>query len=103
MKLSEAVKPNILAIYRYVTRYDCRENSDRLLALLESSIAQLASLPERGHCPRELDRVGIPAYREILCKPYRVIYEISGSDVFVHSVLDDRRDLADLLHQRLVR
>jgi len=93
----------MLAIYQYVARYDCVENADRLLTLLENNIDQLSLLPQRGHYPPELERVGVRGFREIHCKPYRIIYEIDGSEVFVHCVLDSRRDLVDLLHQRLVR
>ena len=101
--LADDAQSDIAGIYRYVARHDNPENADRLLTLLEKNIPQLASLPQRGHYPPELERVGIRAYREIRCKPYRIIYEIVAGDVFVHCVLDGRRDLVDLLHQRLVR
>ena len=101
--LADDAQRDLASIYRYVARHDGLENAGRLLTLLEKSIAQLASLPKRGHYPSELERVGIHAYREILCKPYRIIYDVVGGDVFVHCVLDGRRDLVDLLHQRLVR
>ena len=103
VNLVDEAQRDLAGIYRYVARHDRTENAVRLLKLLEKSITQLASLPEREHYPPELERVGIHAYREIHCKPYRIIYDISANDVFVHCVLDSRRDLSDLLHQRLVR
>jgi hypothetical protein len=36
-------------------------------------------------------------------KVYRIIYQIVGLDVFVHAVLDGRRDIQELLYQRLIR
>ena len=36
-------------------------------------------------------------------KPYRVICEVIGRDVYIHCVLDGRRDMQSLLERRLVR
>lgn len=32
-----------------------------------------------------------------------IIYQVIGSDIFVHCVLDGRRDIQDMLQQRLSR
>lgn len=50
-----------------------------------------------------MNRIGVAAYREIGLTPYRIIYRIRDNLVTVHAILDGRRDLADLLHRRLVR
>jgi toxin ParE1/3/4 len=42
-------------------------------------------------------------FREIHFKPYRIIYQIVESDVYIHAVLDGRRDLQELLEIRLLR
>ena len=60
-------------------------------------------MANRGHIPPELERVGVYEYREIYFKPYRIIYQIVESDVYIHCVLDSRRDLEDLLQERLLR
>jgi toxin ParE1/3/4 len=77
--LADDAQQDLLAIHQYVSRHDSPENAKRLLALIEKSVAQLSSLPKRGHYPPELDRVGIRTYREIFCKPYRIIYDIAGN------------------------
>ena len=60
-------------------------------------------MPERGHYPPELEKLGIYQYLEIHLEAYRIIYQILGPDVFVHAVLDGRRDIQELLYQRLIR
>ena len=57
----------------------------------------------RGHPPPELERIGMLDFKEIHYKPYRIIYEIYKSEVFVHCILDGRRDLQELLHKRVLR
>lgn len=94
---------DILDIYRYVVRNDSKEKADRLLDNLEKTISKLSATPERGHYPPELERIGVREYREIFFKPYRIIYQVIKSDVYVHCVLDGRRDLQDLLEYRLLR
>jgi len=74
-----------------------------VLDKLEELVLSLQSNPERGHYPPELSHQGIKDYREVLFKPYRVIYEIIASKVIVHLCVDGRRDMKTLLERRLLR
>jgi toxin ParE1/3/4 len=56
-----------------------------------------------GSNPPELEKIGMREFREIIFKPYRIIYSLVKSQVFVYCVLDGRRDLQDLLEERLLR
>jgi toxin ParE1/3/4 len=53
--------------------------------------------------PAEPGRVGVLEFREVTLKRYRIVYEVVGRTVYVHAVLDGRRDLEDLLVRRLLR
>jgi toxin ParE1/3/4 len=101
--LIEEVEADLLDIYHYVTQNDSVENADRLLDRLEGSILKLSTIPLRGHVPPELERIGVLEFREVFFKPYRIIYQIVKSNVYVHCILDGRRDLQDLLQQRVLR
>jgi len=90
-------------IYRYVRRHDSAEKAERLSQSIEEVILSLQTSPLRGHYPPELERIGVFEYREVFFKPYRIIYEAAGSSVFIHCVLDGRRELLDILQQRLLR
>jgi toxin ParE1/3/4 len=94
---------DIFGIYKYVATNDSVQKADLLLRNIEEKINGLADLANRGHIPPELEHVGVYEYREIHFKPYRIIYQILESDVYVHCVLDSRRDLDDLLRERLLR
>jgi toxin ParE1/3/4 len=101
--LVEDAEKDLWEIYLYVAQNDSVEKVDRLLDNLERAILKLETLPERGHFPPELERIGVREYREIFFKPYRIIYQVIRSEVFVHCVLDGRRDLQDLLQRRVLR
>lgn len=94
---------DLFDLCRYVAEHDSPGAAQKLLDRLEAACRSLSALPERGHAPPELERIGIAAYREIDLAPYRIIYRIAGKSVFVHAILDGRRHVVDLLHWRLVR
>jgi len=103
VSLVEAAERDLYGLHFYVESNDSAEHADALLDRLERAVASLAKMPERGHFPPELERIGIREYREIHFKPYRILYAIHGDTVIVHCVLDGRRDMQSLLEHRLLR
>ena len=101
--LAIAAKSDLRELFRYVEQHDSAEQADKLVSGIERAITSLETLPQRGHCPPELSRLGNHEYREIHFKPYRIIYVIRDKEVIVNSVLDGRRDIQTLLQQRLLR
>ena len=101
--LLEDAESDIDNIYLYVKRNDSEEKAERLSQNIEQVILSLQTSPLRGHYPPELERLDIREYREVFFKPYRIIYEVAEGSVFIHCVLDGRRELRDILQQRLMR
>jgi plasmid stabilization system protein ParE len=75
----------------------------RLLDRLRDRASRLEVLPDRGRIVPELAGIGIRTYRELLSRPYRILYRRTGRDVVIVAVLDSRRDLEEVLFERLVR
>jgi toxin ParE1/3/4 len=94
---------DIFDIYRYVLDNDSKARARYVVDSLKETIFSLELLPTRGHVPPELKRIEATGYLEVHFKPYRIIYEIDGKKVFVHAVLDGRRELQSLLERRLFR
>ncbi len=65
--------------------------------------SRLDQNPRRGRIVPELWEHGIFEYREIIVSPYRIIYRMQNEEVRIMAVLDGRRNLADILLQRLLR
>ena len=53
--------------------------------------------------PPESERIGVADYRDVHFKPYRVFYHVQGTKVYIHAILDGRRDLEAVLQRRLIR
>ena len=94
---------DIFDIYKYNNRNYSRENALRTVREIKSTIYRLRDYPEMGNIPSELERINIDEYREIHSAPYRIIYQIVDKNIYVHAVLDARRDLKSLLSERVLR
>lgn len=103
IRIATAAKADMREILRYVADHDSIENAGKILEGIESAVAVLGNMPERGHFPPELNRMGIHEFREVHYKPFRIIYSIVGPTVVVLAILDGRRDMQTLLQQRLLR
>jgi len=101
--LDNEAEDDLLDIYRYVAANDSIRQADRVLAALTQACQKLRTVPLRGHIPPELERIGVPDFREVRYKPYRIFYSVQKRTVFIHCILDGRRDLQTLLQERLIR
>ena len=96
-------KQDLKEIFIYVATNDSISSANKLLGSLEKTCYKLEEFPERGHIPQELRLTGIKRYLEILYKPYRIIYEIENNQIYIHCVLDGRRNIQEILSERLLR
>ena len=82
-----------------------REGIDVALHIYAKIIARVDTLtthPTRGRIVPELKESGIKDYREPILRPYRVFFRVMGRVVGIVGVLDGRRDLEELLLNRVL-
>ena len=75
----------------------------KVLDQIESRATTLQQMPGRGRVVPELAAVNIHSYRELIISPWRLVYRIAEPVVYVLAVLDGRRNIEDILLDRLVR
>lgn len=100
---SETAEDDLFEIYKYVFFNDSQSIADNLIDRLRRKCFELEEYPDRGHLLPELQLFNIQEFLEIHFKPYRIIYRIINKKVFIHYVLDGRRDMQKLLQERLLR
>ncbi|MDD5333249.1 MAG: type II toxin-antitoxin system RelE/ParE family toxin [Rhodoferax sp.] len=100
--LTEGAEQDLEDLYDYIAEFDCAANANRVLDRLLEVAQSLAQFPERGTYPRELLELGIRDYRQTSFKPYRVIYRVQDLKVYIHLIVDGRRDMQALLSRRLL-
>jgi len=74
----------------------------RILQNIKQKVSALYTMPDRGRIVPELKAQGIHTYRELIIAPWRIIYRISDTTVFVLSVIDSRRNVEDILLDRFI-
>ena len=99
----EDAEEDILEIYDYIALTESSEVAENIHNNLRDKCLSLSDMPSRGHIPPELERISIYEYREIHYKPYRIIYQVRETGVYIHCILDGRRELQELLEKRLLR
>ncbi len=77
-------------------------NALNILRKISRAASILNNFPERGRIVPDLQDQGIFIYRELIVSSWRIIYRVCRQSVHVLSVLDARRNLEDLLLERLV-
>ncbi|MBU0501033.1 MAG: type II toxin-antitoxin system RelE/ParE family toxin [Gammaproteobacteria bacterium] len=102
VKWTGIARSDLGGIIRFIAMEDPNQ-AKRILHRLRDKANTLASFPERGRSVPEIRSVGVHTHREVISNPWRIIYRIEGAKVIVLAVLDGRRDLEDLLLERLVR
>jgi len=94
---------DLLDIYKYVYLNDSEDNAEKLYNNLYRKCLTLQVFPKRGRILPELKLLEIEDFLEIFYKPYRIIYQINRDEVFIHCILDGRREIQKLLQERLLR
>ena len=100
--LTRGAEQDLESIHDYIAEFDSPIRAKALLTRLLDASEQLASQPERGIHPKELLALGIREYRQLVLKPYRVIYRVFGTQVIIYLIVDGRRDMQSLLARRLL-
>ncbi|MCL2710869.1 MAG: type II toxin-antitoxin system RelE/ParE family toxin [Planctomycetaceae bacterium] len=101
--LTQDAMDDLEAIYDYIDVHDSPDKAEYVIGRIEETFGTLTLFPERGGYPPELLEVGIKEYRETFFKPYRIVYRIRDSKVYIMMIVDGRRNLQTLLLRRLLK
>ncbi|EGV19357.1 type II toxin-antitoxin system RelE/ParE family toxin [Thiocapsa marina] len=102
VRWTETARADLELIVDFIAE-DSFENAVAVLDRLEERAESLCLAAERGRVLPELKVVDVLQYRELIERPWRIVYRIEPDQVVVLAVLDGRRDLASLMLERLVR
>jgi len=97
-----AAHSDLLQIISHIAT-DSPDNALHILKKIRQKTSGLYTLPDPGRIVPELKDQGIHIYREIMVPPWRILYRITDTTVFVVSVIDSRRNVEDILLNRLAK
>ena len=87
----------------YIIKEFSRETWLKTFGTIKTSIRNLAKFPLLGAIPPELEVLQLTQYRQILSGKNRIIDEPRPDALYIHIVVDARRDMKSLLMRRLMR
>ena len=102
VKWAAVAESDLKQIIDYIAT-DSPGNASQILKKLKQKASSLHTLPEHGRIVPELQGQGIQIYRELIVAPWRIIYRITDTTVFVLSVIDSRQNIEDVLLNRLIK
>lgn len=100
--ITQGAERDLEEIYDHIAEFDSPQKADYVLSRLLEVAERLATFPDRGPHPKELQALGIREYRQTYFKPYRLIYRVIGKQVFIYLIADGRREMQSLLAGRLL-
>jgi len=100
--LTEDAERDLSDIFDYIADQDSLAAANHVLDRIEKSIDTLSSFPERGSFPKKLLALGIRDYRQVFFGPYRMIYRVIETRVYIYLIVDGRRDMQTILAHRLL-
>ncbi len=103
VRIVREAEEDVAELVDHIAHHDSIDRADYVLEKLLTVCERLEQHPERGHFLPELRSLGIKSFREVHFKPYRIIYEVIGREVFIFLVVDGRRSLQAVLERRLLR
>ena len=99
--MTDAAARDLEEIFNWIAEHDSPAKAGYVLDRLTHAAESIGSMPPRGSRPTELPPGMHAEYRQVLFKPYRVIYEVMQDKVVIHVIADGRRNLQALLMRRL--
>jgi len=89
-----------------IISYLAKDSVSIALTVLRKIRRKAASLyhhPQRGRSIPELSHLPGLNFRELIIPPWRLVYRVKGKKVEVLALFDSRRDLSEVLFERLSR
>lgn len=87
----------------YVVRTFGWERWRQTSAQLQETITHVRQFPASGHAPAELEGFFGDDFRQAPSGKNRIVYQVRDDTVFVHLVVDVRRDLPSFLQRIVLR
>ncbi|GHV83080.1 plasmid stabilization protein [Spirochaetia bacterium] len=99
--ITKSAENDLNQIISYIAENNPR-NALEIYERLKAKIFSLSQFPNKGAYVPELLKQNIKDYRQLLEKPWRIIYKVEDTEVKILLVLDSRRNVQDILFEKLI-
>lgn len=91
---------------REIIEYIANDSVDNAIIQFEkirTAAQKISHFPSQGRIIPELAKQNIHLYHELIITPWRLMYKLEGTTVYVLAVIDGRRNIEDILLNRQLR
>jgi len=99
---TDTAKKDVNEIIEYIAQ-DSIEIAIQKYKKIKEAAEQLVLFPNQGRVIPELLKHNITKFKELIISPWRLMYKIENNVVYIMAVIDGRRNIEDILLQRLLR
>jgi len=99
---TDTAKKDLNEIIEYIAQ-DSIEIAIQKYEKIKGAARSLVLFPNQGRVIPELLKHNITKFKELIISPWRLMYKIENNIVYVMAVIDGRRNIEDILLQRLLR
>ena len=99
---TDTAKKDLNEIIEYIAQ-DSIEIAIQKYEKIKEAAEPLVLFPNQGRVIPELLKHNITKFKELIISPWRLMYKIENNVVYVMAVIDGRRNIEDILLQRLLR
>lgn len=102
VEFTRGANQDLFKIYRYIKSEGRPETARQLSNQIAQICSNLSENPERGRIPTELEGLSAMLCRQLVFKNVRIIYQIIGKVVIIHGIIDGRRNIKEVMRQRII-
>jgi toxin ParE1/3/4 len=99
----ESAEYDLKELREYIVKNFSLETWQNTYSNLKRAIRNLKTFPYAGSIPDEVEKLSLSQYRQILSGMNRIVYEVRQDTVYIHVIVDARRNMNTLLTRRLLR
>ena len=99
----DSAEQDLKELKGYVIKNFSEKTWQSTFGKIKEAIRNLQHFPHAGIIPDEIEKLNLTQHRQILSGVNRIIYEVRQDTIYVHVIVDARRDMSSLLTRRLLR
>ncbi len=99
----ESAEHDLKELRNYIVKNFSLKTWQNTYDKIKEVIRNLKTFPYTGSIPEEIEKLNLSQYRQVISGMNRIIYEVRQDTLYIHIIVDGRRDLTSLLTRRLLR
>ena len=99
----ESAEHDLKELRNYIVKNFSLKTWQNTYDKIKEVIRNLKTFPYTGSIPEEIEKLNLSQYRQVISEMNRIIYEVRQDTLYIHIIVDGRRDLTSLLTRRLLR